>query len=177
MENKTDVDNITVKTTSLSMMVGETVGIEFTVTPTGANTASVVWESADPSIVTVSNGFVTAVKDGSTTVTATLKGMPNPAATVNVTVGKYPVERVDMSVEELYMGYTAPDAEVWKTKNLSAKVFPDTSSFRNLTWTTSDPSTVVFVVKEKKKVDGEEKEVDVENGTMKIWIMPGLEDL
>lgn len=64
------VTGITVNPATLSLIEGETGDLVATVSPKDADNQTVTWESSDKSIATVSNGKVTAVKAGSTTVTA-----------------------------------------------------------------------------------------------------------
>ena len=65
-----DVTNITLNTTSLTLTVGETSQLLATVTPSNATNKSVTWLSGNTSIATVSNGKVTAISEGITTITA-----------------------------------------------------------------------------------------------------------
>ncbi len=69
---------------TLSIEVGKTETLKATVKPEGVS-ATVVWNSLDSEIATVSNGVVTAVAEGTTTITA-LTG--NFVATCKVTVVK-----------------------------------------------------------------------------------------
>jgi len=61
---------ITLNKTSVALRVGQRITLIATVTPADS-TDSVVWESSDETIATVVNGKVTAVADGSATITAT----------------------------------------------------------------------------------------------------------
>ncbi len=71
--------------TSLSLTVGNTYTLKRTVT--GFKTATVVWQSSDSSIASVSKGKVTANKAGSAVIYATVKGTKYRAA-CRVTVKK-----------------------------------------------------------------------------------------
>lgn len=68
----TPVTGVTLDTTALSMVVGETMKLTYTLIPTTATNKEVKWTSSDPAVCTVSStGSVTAVKAGSSIVTIT----------------------------------------------------------------------------------------------------------
>ena len=68
------VTGITLDQSSASVEVGKTVTLTATVAPADATDKVVTWSSGDLTIATVSNGNVTGVKEGSTTITATAGG-------------------------------------------------------------------------------------------------------
>ena len=69
-EEPIKVTGITVNPTSLYLDVGETGSLTATVSPKDAENRMVIWIVGNGDIVSVSNGTVTALKEGSTTVTA-----------------------------------------------------------------------------------------------------------
>lgn len=76
---------ITLDSSSVTLTdVGETTTITATVTPANC-TETVTWTSSNPAIATVSGGIVTAVADGSCTITATC-GDYSASATVSVDI-------------------------------------------------------------------------------------------
>jgi uncharacterized protein YjdB len=78
---------ISLDKTSLDMKTGDTSNLTATVTPDNATNKTVKWTSSDPSIATVDdNGKVTAVKEGSATITATTQDGSNQSATCTVNV-------------------------------------------------------------------------------------------
>ena len=78
--------NITLSKTSLSLNPKGTYTLTATVTPANAENKSVVWSSSNTSVVTVDqNGVVTAVGDGTATITVkTVEGNKTATCTVNV---------------------------------------------------------------------------------------------
>lgn len=62
---------ITVNPTTLNLKVGESAPLTVTILPSNASNKEVRWSSSDPSVATVNNGLVTAVGEGSATITAT----------------------------------------------------------------------------------------------------------
>ena len=68
------VNKVTLNKTSHSMNVGEKVTLTATVEPSNATNKTVTWTSSNKNVATVSNGTVTAVGSGTTTITATADG-------------------------------------------------------------------------------------------------------
>lgn len=63
-----NVEEITLNEKSLSLFKGDTVTLSATVKPLNATNREVTWESKDTSIATVDKGYVTAIKEGSTSI-------------------------------------------------------------------------------------------------------------
>lgn len=80
--------DVTLNQTSLTLTsVGDTVTLIATVSPDSAMDKSVIWTSSNPGVATVdSNGVVTAVANGTATVTVTTADGSNKTATCEVTV-------------------------------------------------------------------------------------------
>ena len=67
-----NVNGISLNKTELTLRVGETASLKASVTPSNALDKSIEWSSSDPPVATVdSDGKVTGVKAGTTTITAT----------------------------------------------------------------------------------------------------------
>lgn len=71
----------------VKLKVGETATLKATVKGSNLSDTSVIWASADDSIATVENGVVTAVADGTTTVTATANADKSKKISRTVIVG------------------------------------------------------------------------------------------
>ena len=65
------VTGITINPSSLSLLEGESGIIVATVSPSNADNKTIIWTSSDGSVANVNNGTVTALKPGSTIITAT----------------------------------------------------------------------------------------------------------
>lgn len=68
----------------MTMRVGNKVTVQVTYVPVNASDKSLTWTSSEESIVTVSNGVVTAVGEGSATITAVHKGLNPVSCSVTV---------------------------------------------------------------------------------------------
>jgi len=80
------VTDVTVSPTSASLIVGETASLTATVSPADATDKTVTWSSGNESVATVNtSGVVTAVSEGSATITVTTNDS-NKTAVCSVTV-------------------------------------------------------------------------------------------
>ena len=81
-----DVISISLTNTTLSMDVGDSKTINAIINPTDATNQSISWISSNPSVATVDNGKITAIKEGTTKITAT--SVNGKMAICDVTVNK-----------------------------------------------------------------------------------------
>ena len=130
----TEVSSITLDKSSASLKVGETVTLIATVGPEDATDRTVIWASSDTTVITVSNGVVTAKKLGTATITAKAG---DKTATCSITVIPTPVTSVTLNK-------TTASLKVGETITLSATVNPSDATDKTVTWTTSD-ATVATV--------------------------------
>lgn len=65
------VENITLNLEIASLMIGDELTLIATISPTNATDKTVTWSSSDPSVVSVDNGQLTALKLGTAVITAT----------------------------------------------------------------------------------------------------------
>lgn len=122
------VESVSLDRTALSMEVDETVTLTSTVSPADATDRTVDWTVADPDIVSVQDGQVTAHKEGSTVVTASAGGK---SASCTVTVS---APSSDIPVESVVLSETSLTVEVGETVQLTAEVYPEDATNRVLTW-------------------------------------------
>ena len=128
------VTGITVNPTSLSMTEGDSADLTATVSPSNADNQSVTWDSNDKSVATVSNGKVTALKAGSTSITVkSVDGGFTASCAVTVAAKTVDVSSVTLSKTELTL--TEGDSET-----ITATVKPDDATDKTVSWSSSDPA-------------------------------------
>ena len=85
------VTGISLNKTSISMHTGDTLTLKATISPANATNKSVKWESSAPTVASIyNNGLVTALSDGSATITCTSLSNTNVSAncTIDITTTK-----------------------------------------------------------------------------------------
>ena len=65
------IESIALSQTAATMTEGDEITLTATITPDNATNKVLTWQSSQPSVATVDNGKVTAIKAGNTTITAT----------------------------------------------------------------------------------------------------------
>ena len=128
------VTGITVNPTSLSLTEGDSADLTATVSPSNADNQSVTWDSNDKSVATVSNGKVTALKAGSTSITVkSVDGGFTASCAVTVVAKTIDVSSVTLSKSEL----TLTEGE---SETITATVKPDDATDKTVSWSSSDPA-------------------------------------
>lgn len=128
------VTGVDVAPATAALNVGATQQLTATVAPTDATDKTVAWTSSAPSIATVStSGLVTAVANGSATITATTTdGSFTDTSAITVTTAVTGVDLTPATVTLSLAGTT--------TQQLTATVAPATASNQAVTYVSSAPS-------------------------------------
>lgn len=126
-----NVTGVTLNTTSVTLMEGQTTTLAATVSPSGAD-QKVTWTTSSPSVASVSSsGKVTAQKAGTATITAkTADGGYKATCTVTVTKKK---------VTGVTLNKTSATLTKGSTTTLTATVSP-TGANKSVIWSTSNSS-------------------------------------
>lgn len=130
-EPKDTVTSITLNKYSLTLYVGE-MGEQLaaTILPEGS-TASVVWQSSNPNVATVTEkGLVQAVTPGTSVITATAGGR-HVSCIVSVLAARVRVSGVSF-------GETKHEIPMGGTATLTATITPADATVKTLIWTSSD---------------------------------------
>ena len=98
---KVAVSSVTLSQSAATLAIGDYVVLSATISPSNADVVTVSWATSDVSVATVSNGKVTAVKEGSATITATA-GEKSATCAVTVTKGGFPEGQLPASNEIWY---------------------------------------------------------------------------
>lgn len=128
------VTQIQLSQTRASLIEGKELQLTATVLPTDATNQSLAWSSSVEGVATVdSTGKVTAIKAGTTVITATAKDDSGISAscTVQVTVPT-------VKVTGITLNKTTASVVKGKTVALTATVTPDTATDKTIKWTTSN---------------------------------------
>ena len=104
------VSGVSVNPATLSLEAGGTGTLTAKVSPSNATNQTVTWSSSDQLVATVYNGTVTALKEGTATITATVG---DKSATCTVTVTPNKEQLIKAGLLELY---NAMDGSHWKLK-------------------------------------------------------------
>ena len=127
-----DVASVSLSRTELTLTEGDSETITATVTPDNATDKTVTWSSSDAAVATVDGGKITAVKEGTVTITAKAGGK---TATCKVTV-----EKRFIAVESVELDKTEIELLEGESATLVATVKPDDATDKRVTWISSDPS-------------------------------------
>ena len=149
---KVPVQSIKLDKTSLNLTIGEKVKLNATISPSNATNKTITWSSSNTSIAKVnSSGEVTGIKAGNVIITATVD---NSKVTCNVTVKSIPVQYItlDKINFDVVSGEEIP---------LTAKMYPNNATNKDITWTTSNDKIIYIAAANKNKlttiVEGEKK--------------------
>ena len=108
------VTGVTLDPTELSLYTGESETLTAKVVPETATDKSVTWESSNTDVATVKDGTVTAVKEGTATITATANDGSGQYATCTVTVTDktYTItaDPAKLDFDAAYLGYKTQPA-------------------------------------------------------------------
>ena len=130
--SKTREQEILVQSVSLSqstaeMVVGETVQLKALVLPSDATDKTVQWSSSKVSVATINNsGFITAISEGVSTVTASVGGK---SATCRITVCK-----PFIAVTSITLDKTELSLVKGQTETLKATIKPDDATDCSVIW-------------------------------------------
>ena len=127
------VTGVSLDKTSLNLNPGKEGTLTATITPSNATNQNVTWKSSDTKVATVDNGLVTAVAEGTATITVTTAD-GGKTATCEVTVtqpAKTPVTSVTLDKTSLTL-------DVGGSDTLAVTVKPDNATNKAVTWSTSN---------------------------------------
>ena len=135
-----EVSYVSLNTTSIEIVEGDTFTLTASVSPENAEYDDITWKSSNSSVASVSQGIVTAIQKGETTISATAGGI---SAICNVTVSAklipaklIPVTSITIDKGDLF--YIA----IGETSSLSAQKSPSDATEDTFFWTSSDEGVV-----------------------------------
>ena len=131
-ETQVEVSSVSLNTATIEMVEGETFSLVATVLPKDAEYDGVIWASSNASVARVNSGTVTALKEGTATITASAGGK---SSTCTVKVSTKVV-----SVTSITLDKTSLSMKVGETETITATVNPDNATDKTVTWGSSDVS-------------------------------------
>ena len=131
-ETQVEVSSVSLNTATIEMVEGETFSLVATVLPKDAEYDGVIWTSSNASVASVNSGTVTAVKEGTATITASAGGKSS-TCTVKVSAKVVTVTSITLDKTSLSM-------QVGETETITATVNPDNASDKSVVWGSSDVS-------------------------------------
>lgn len=124
------VTSVTLDKTSVKLKEGESVTLVATVTPDNATDKTVTWTSSEAAVASVdASGKVTAIKEGSATITAKAG---DKTATCSVTI------KNDVPVSSVEFNKTTLSLIAGETATLVATIKPNDATDKTVNWSTSD---------------------------------------
>jgi alpha-amylase len=136
-ESDIPVTGIQLNQTTLQLPIHTTATLVATVTPVNATSQTILWNSSNTSVATVSNnGIVAAVRDGSATITVITTDQTFTATClVTVIIPRVPVASVSIIPNTVSLGLK-------KITTLTAVILPTNATDKRIVWTSSNPSVV-----------------------------------
>lgn len=128
------VKSITLSESSMTIYLPETAQLIATITPSDAVNPVLNWTSSNTSVATVnSEGFITSIGVGTTTIKATTTDGSNLSATCQVSVNKRYVTSITLNETSLVM-------HIGDTFQLATDIQPENASDQTLNWSTGNSS-------------------------------------
>ena len=129
------VTGVSIDRLSAELVVGETVQLSATITPSDATYQNITWTSSKNNVATVSdNGLVTAIAEGRSIIKANVGKMTSLCV---VKVSKEFVATTSVTLDKTSISLTKG-----QSKTLIATVKPDDATNKTVSWTSSAPGTV-----------------------------------
>lgn len=132
------VEDIRIDPEEYELEIGKSFIPEVIFTPENATDKTLVWESSDNSVASVTaKGEVIGLAEGQVTITA-VSEKAGKSAECHVTVFK-----PEISVESISLDYTEIEIYVDGNFQLTATILPENATNRNIVWSSSDESVAV----------------------------------
>lgn len=131
-ESPIEVSSVSLNTATIEMVEGETFSLVAAVLPKDAEYDGVTWASSNISVASVQSGTVTALKEGTATITASAGGK---SSTCSVKVSAKVIAVASVTIDK-----TSLSMQVGDTETLTATVSPADATDKTVAWSSSDVS-------------------------------------
>ncbi len=133
------VSGITLSSTGVNLTLGQTTQLSATISPANATNQAIIWSSSNPAVATVTNGLITALTIGSTTITVSSTDDSNISVTSLVTIMAVPI----IPVSGLTLNQTSATLQPTNTLMLTATVLPSNATDKTVTWSSNSANATV----------------------------------
>ncbi|GEM_PF-4660482 len=134
-EQEVPVSSVTLSQPTAEMIIGETLMLKATISPTNATDKQITWASSKQSVASVDqSGKVEALTEGVSIITAVAGGKTG-SCMITVSKGYIAVESIELDNQEL----TLVEGDEF---SLKATVKPDDATEKTVTWSSSDSKVV-----------------------------------
>lgn len=166
-EKKAEFISLNVKTLNLGLNSNYT--LVATINPADTYNKTITWSSSNNSIVTVSNGVVTGIKEGTATITANTSN--GKSANCNITVSKIPVTSFNIDTNKVILS-------IGKTRKINvSSILPSNATLKTATYTSLNSNIVSVdssgnisgVAQGKTKIN---VKVDDITKTIEVYVLP-----
>ncbi|MDD3187338.1 MAG: Ig-like domain-containing protein [Bacilli bacterium] len=132
------LSSIKLNKTNITLNVGDTTVMQYTVLPINASTSDLSWTTSNDKVFTVSNGKVTAKGVGVATLSVVSSNGKGATATITVLENTILADTVYLNYDsDIYLN-------VGDTKQLRATIIPLDTTNQSLTWISSNSSSVTI---------------------------------
>jgi uncharacterized protein YjdB len=126
------VTGVSLNKNTMTLTVGGTEQLTHTIQPSNATNQNVTWETSNSAAATVANGLVTAIAQGSATITVrTADGNHTATCAVTVNPATVPVTGVSLNKNTMTLS-------VGGTEQLTHTIQPSNATNQNVTWESSN---------------------------------------
>lgn len=113
-----------------TLYIGDQKTLGAVITPENVDNKELVWSTSDPSVLSVDNGAIEALKPG--TATVTVETANGKTASLALTVEEIIAERIEIQMPET--------VTIGDTAQLSVVFYPADTSYQDIQWSSSDDS-------------------------------------
>jgi len=143
------VTSITINLTGKpEIQVGYTIDLSVTALPSEAANKEVSWKSSNPLVATITDdGELTAIAEGTVTITATAKDGSDKSGTITIKVT--PAASPPEPVNKIKINGGNVALKAGQSANLSVTVSPDNAGNKNVTWSSSNTNVAIVAANGK----------------------------
>jgi len=130
--NEVEVSKVSLNLTEVNLDVNKSISLIASINPENATNKNLVWISSNPTVAKVSSsGIVTALKEGSSTITAKSSNGKTSQAVVKV-------KKLDVPVNSIKLNKSSLDLLIGEEFTLIATIEPSNATNKSITWTSSN---------------------------------------